>query len=198
MVTRRNLLRMAVALPAAFFAWRRLAGASGQGLGQFTTPTLPCKDDKPTPAAADDTTFKAKSPERGALVEKGMTGQTLVLTGSLRGLVCGPIKGAVLDFWQADAQGVYDKTGFRLRGHQLTDANGRYRLETIVPGPYAKRAPHINVRVQAPGKPLLKTQLFFPDDPLTARDAVFRAELAMKVTKTATDLTATFDFVLDA
>ena len=30
--------------------------------------------------------------------------------------------GALLDFWQADAKGHYDNSGFRLRGHQFADA----------------------------------------------------------------------------
>ncbi|MBV8772487.1 MAG: hypothetical protein JO166_09185 [Deltaproteobacteria bacterium] len=40
--------------------------------------------------------------------------------------------GVILDFWQADADGEYDNSGFRLRGHQSTDDHGRYLLETMV------------------------------------------------------------------
>src|SRR5262249_59582752 len=52
---------------------------------------------------------------------------------------CRPLAGALLDFWQADDDGSYDNQGFRLRGHQFTDAQGRYLLSTIVPAAYAGR-----------------------------------------------------------
>ena len=111
---------------------RRLTFA--QGLDKFTIPTVACKDEKPTPGVADDKTFRPGAPQRTRLADAGTPGQKLVLTGTVKGVVCGPIKGARVDFWQADARGVYDATGFRLRGYQMTDANGQYRLETIVPG----------------------------------------------------------------
>jgi len=47
-----------------------------------------------------------------------------------------PVAGVILDFWQADAEGQYDNTGYILRGHDFTDAAGRYQLDTIMPGLY--------------------------------------------------------------
>ena len=119
-----------------------------------------------------------------------------MLTGTVSGLTCGPIKGAVVDFWQADARGVYDQSGFRLRGHQTTDQNGHYRLETIVPGAHGKQAPHLHVNVKPPGKPLFTTRIFFPDPPQNKKDPRF-AELVMKVTRGRDGKTATFDIVLN-
>jgi protocatechuate 3,4-dioxygenase beta subunit len=52
---------------------------------------------------------------------------------------CRPLAGARVDFWQADGNGVYDNDGYRLRGYQVTDGRGRYRLETVVPGRYEPR-----------------------------------------------------------
>ena len=108
---------------------------------------------------------------------------------------CKPIAGAVLDFWQADAEGNYDNAGYRLRGHERADGNsGRYRLETIVPGLYPGRTRHIHVKVRAPrGRPLT-TQLYFPGEAANARDGIFRRELLVK---TAADA-ARFDFVVEA
>jgi len=60
------------------------------------------------------------------------------------------VGGALLDFWQADAAGDYDNTGFRLRGHQFSGADGRFRLATVVPGLYPGRTRHIHVKVQRP------------------------------------------------
>jgi protocatechuate 3,4-dioxygenase beta subunit len=34
---------------------------------------------------------------------------------------CRPVAGALGDLWHADAAGVYDNKGFRLRGHVFTD-----------------------------------------------------------------------------
>lgn len=44
--------------------------------------------------------------------------------------------GAVVDVWSCDGNGVYDNTDFRLRGHQFTDAEGRFAFETVKPRDY--------------------------------------------------------------
>ncbi len=188
-----------MAIPAALVTNRFASTASGQGLGQFSGGgPPPCKaDEKATPAASQGQDFKPGAPERSSLVEPGLTGTKLVLTGSVSGLTCGPIKRARLDFWQADARGVYDASGYRLRGHEFTDANGRYRLETIVPGQHGKEAPHLHVKVQPAGKPGLTTRLFLPDQALNRTDAQFREELVMKVSGGPAGKTATFDIVLN-
>ncbi len=62
-----------------------------------------------------------------------------------------PLANALLDFWQCDDAGVYDTRGFKLRGNQFTDAEGRYRLDTIVPGLYPGRTRHIHVKLQPTG-----------------------------------------------
>jgi protocatechuate 3,4-dioxygenase beta subunit len=193
-LTRRDFVRLALALPAAAVAPRV---AAAQGLDKFMTPSVPCNDAKPTPAAADATTYKPGSPSRAAIAP-GIAGRKLVLTGTVSGVVCGPIAGAVVEFWQADAKGAYDAAGFTLRGQQRTNAMGVYRLETIVPAGYAGRAPHLNAKVVPAGKPTLTTQVFFPDDPANARDPQFKPELAMKVvSSTPQEISATFNFVLN-
>src|SRR6185436_7746190 len=66
--------------------------------------------------------FTANSPERASLLEDGMPGTKLVVTGYVYDTHCQPVANALLDFWQADANGVYDNSGYTLRGHQFTDA----------------------------------------------------------------------------
>ena len=110
---------------------------------------------------------------------------------------CQPVRRALLDFWQADAEGAYDNRGFRLRGHQFTDGEGRYRLRTIVPARYPGRTPHIHVKVQAANRPALTTQLYFPGDPGNARDPLFRKELQLRMTGGGENRAGQFDFVLD-
>lgn len=126
-----------------------------------------------------------------------MPGTRLSLTGHVFSLACAPIAKAKLDFWQADASGTYDNTGYRLRGHQFTDADGRYALETIVPGEYPGRTVHIHVKVQAPGKPALTTQLYFPNVAPNRQDSIFNPATVMDVRDTPSGKAATFDFVLN-
>jgi protocatechuate 3,4-dioxygenase beta subunit len=103
------------------------------------------------------------SPQRDSLLEPGMTGTPILIYGGVFDQDCNPVPGAKVDFWQADANGVYDNAGYRLRGHVLTGADGFYAIETIAPGLYTGRPEHIHVKVFAPdGRELLTTQLYFP------------------------------------
>ncbi len=99
-----------------------------------------------------------------------------------------PVSDAVVEIWQADAQGKYahpddrqDKpvtAGFRGFGRIPTDAQGGFRFTTIkpgsVPGPDATmQAPHLVVSIFMRG--LLKrliSRMYFPNDPANATDAV--------------------------
>lgn len=150
----------------------------------------------PTTAQTEGPFFKAGSPERASLLGPGITGTTLVVTGFVLTRSCRPIAGAKVDLWQANAQGEYDNTGFTLRGHQFTDAQGRYRMETIQPAEYPGRTPHIHVKVTPPGGATLTSQLYLPDQARNSSDSIFRSELVMKVDR-GTPLTGRFDFVLD-
>ena len=141
--------------------------------------------------------FKPSSPERIELIEAGMPGQPLELVGFVLTRSCKPVGGALLDFWQANDKGDYDNSGFRLRGHQFADANGRFRLRTIVPGNYEGRTRHIHVKVQPKGGRILTTQLYFPGEPKNRQDGLFRKELLMRTAKNEGELAGRFDFVLD-
>ncbi len=164
------------------------------------TSALICEgEQEPTPSATEGPYFKASSPERVSLVEPGMEGQRLILTGYVVDTRCNPIPGARLEFWQADAAGVYDNQGYRLRGHQFADVAGRYRLETIVPGEYPGRTPHIHVKVIPPGGPELTSQLYLPGDARNQADRLYDARLEMDVQGESGGATAAlFNFVLPA
>jgi protocatechuate 3,4-dioxygenase beta subunit len=120
-----------------------------------------------------------------------------VVTGMVLSTTCQPVARALIDVWHADDRGGYDTTGFRLRGHQFADDQGRYRLETIVPGIYVGRTRHFHVKVQAPNRPVLTTQLYFPGETVNTRDPIFSRDLVMQVSDAGTGKAATFDFVLD-
>ena len=159
------------------------------------TPT--CHDgDAPTLAQTEGPYFKPSSPERIELIEEGMAGQKIELAGFVMTRGCKPVAGALLEFWQADDQGRYDNTGFRLRGHQFSDTEGRYRLRSIVPGVYVGRTRHIHVKVQPRGGPVLPTQLYFPGEALNRKDGLFRKELLIRTAKNAGWLAGRFDFVV--
>ncbi|MEO7838936.1 MAG: intradiol ring-cleavage dioxygenase [Anaerolineales bacterium] len=107
------------------------------------------------------------SPEKHSLLEEGLTGTRLILVGYVLDQDCVPQSNAWLDFWQADANGEYDNAGYRLRGHQFTDRQGRYYLETILPGLYSSRPlEHIHVKVRPEGGGEVTSQLYFPQRPI--------------------------------
>jgi protocatechuate 3,4-dioxygenase beta subunit len=166
--------------------------------GQALPLTPECKDgDEPTPRQTEGPFFKPKSPERADLVEPGMAGRAIELSGFVLGRNCQPIVRALVDIWHADDNGEYDNRGFRLRGHVFTDAQGRYRFRTIRPARYYGRTAHIHVKAQAPGGRILTTQLYFPDEPGNRRDSLFRPELLMRLGHAGEDLAGRFNFVLD-
>ncbi len=142
--------------------------------------------------------YKPNSPERASLIEPGMSGAKLIVTGYVLTPDCKPITKAWLDFWQADDHGVYDNAGYRLRGHLFTDEQGRYHLETIFPGEYPGRTQHIHVKVQVANGPILTTQIYFPGEPGNDRDSIFNPALLANVQDTADGKVATFNFVVNA
>ncbi|WP_128544331.1 dioxygenase family protein [Larkinella soli] len=191
--TRRGFVAILTALPfLSFFS-------SGFGSKpRRLPPTPPCDDhDDPTPSQTEGPYFKPASPERSSLLEKGASGTTLVLTGRVLNTRCEPVAHALLDWWHADDSGNYDHTGFRFRGHQYTDKAGNFRLETIVPGLYPGRTRHFHVKVQAPNRPILTTQLYFPKEPQNRRDRIFNPALLLEFPRKDEPNTASYTFVLN-
>lgn len=113
-----------------------------------------------------------------------------------------PIEGAILDIWQAAANGLYEnqdeqQPDYHLRGRFRTDKNGTFELIALMPTAYhipddgpvgeflkiAKRPPirpaHIHVIVSAPGYETLVTQIFVKGDPDIEDDVVFTASQNM-------------------
>jgi protocatechuate 3,4-dioxygenase beta subunit len=189
---RRQFLRTWAGLPLAL-------ASSGVALPAWAqaAPTPECDEhDDPTPRQMEGPFFKPRTPQRTSLLEPGINGTRLVLTGLVLSTACKPVAGALLDFWQADDHGDYDNHGFHLRGHQFSDGDGRYRLETIVPGLYPGRTRHIHVKVQAPNRPALTTQVYFPGVAQNENDFLFRPDLLMKIRTAGGARDGRFDFVL--
>src|SRR4051794_22624064 len=78
---------------------------------------------------------------------------------------CKPIPKALVEIWHCDAGGVYSgvqgNNGNFLRGGQRAGSRGRVRFETIVPGWYAGRTPHIHMKVFVGGNEIHTGQVFF-------------------------------------
>ena len=179
--------------------WRVAASAQQLPPGAGMAAAPPCDPStKPTPARVPNG-FHPNFPTRSKLSDAAGKDTQLVLSGSVIGLRCGLIAGATVEVWHADARGVIDATHFR--GSQLTDADGRYHVETIVPGAAPNEAPRVNLRVLVPKRASLSTVMFLPKDiagAANAKDKAFDPLLAMTlVDRTASRVTASFNVILD-
>lgn len=96
--------------------------------------------------------YKPDAPERA------VTGHGLVVSGTVRSSKgCGPLPGARLEWWSADGRGEYQD---ELRATQRTAPDGSFRYETVAPGRYPGRPPHLHLKISAPGHRTLVTQLY--------------------------------------
>jgi protocatechuate 3,4-dioxygenase beta subunit len=171
-------------------------GTSGSASTLRATPSCQDGHEEATPDQTEGPFYTPQAPRRSSLVTAGMPGTPLLLTGDVVDSSCRPVRGALLDFWQADAAGRYDNDGFTLRGHQFADARGRFGLRTIVPGLYPGRTRHIHVKVQRPHGDVLTTQLYFPGEPRNRSDSIFDDALVMDVLRAGSTRRARFRFVL--
>lgn len=110
------------------------------------------------------------------IVGKATRGDRITITGQVLDGTGSPLRDAMLEIWQADADGRYPGTdgadpAFPGWGRAPTEGEkGEYRFDTIRPGPVPFRDgqlmnPHITVWVVARGINLgLHTRLYFPED----------------------------------
>jgi protocatechuate 3,4-dioxygenase beta subunit len=130
-----------------------------------------------------------------------------------------PVRGAMLEIWQCDANGIYNHprqpglqrrdAGFQGYGRSAAAADGGYSFRTIRPVTYPGRTPHIHFKVHAPGAGRLTTQMYVAGERQNATDGllngirdkaaresvVVRLEPADALEPGA--LKGTFDIVLD-
>ena len=165
-------------------------------------PPLSSGAPRPTLEQGDGPFYVPRTPLRRDVRPAAHDGAGLVLQGRVLDARGNPVAGAVLDLWQADERGRYDHHGYGFRGHQYTDADGRWEWLSVRPREYtglgAFRAPHVHAKVQGLGTPMLSTVVYFPDEAdANARDDAFREELALTlVGRVGSVHLARFDFVL--
>jgi protocatechuate 3,4-dioxygenase beta subunit len=196
--SRRRFLRaVAVAVAPVAFVGRVRAtlGKESEGVELEPTPAAGGQLDL-TPKETAGPFFEPNSPLKNNFREAGVNGVPIDVTGFVLDRRGKPLPGVLLDFWHADGDGDYDMHGFRCRGHQFSDSNGRYTLETVVPGLYPGRTRHYHVRLQATRGPVLTTQLYFPGEERNASDSLFRSDLLVKMREVKGGRIATFNFVL--
>jgi protocatechuate 3,4-dioxygenase beta subunit len=195
-LTRRRLLELGLALPPLAVLASK-ADWLGAEPALAATPMIADADD-PTPELTEGPYFTPNSPLRRTIVPRAAGGTALTLSGRVLTTSGRPVAHALVDFWQCDAKGVYDNSGYRFRGHQFTDAKGRYKLVTVVPGLYPGRTKHIHVKAQRPRGRILTTQLFFPGVAANRADGIFTSECLVDRWRVLNGRRhGRFDFVLD-
>jgi protocatechuate 3,4-dioxygenase, beta subunit len=118
-------------------------------------------------------------------------GERIVISGRLLDEGGKPVRGALIEVWQANAAGRYKHKmdqhhapldpNFNGFGRTLTDAEGRYKFISIKPGAYpwgnhanAWRPAHVHFSIFGAGLlSRLVTQMYFPGDPLLAYDPIY-------------------------
>jgi len=118
-------------------------------------------------------------------------GERIVVTGRVRDEGGQPVRGALIEVWQANAAGRYQHKNdghnapldpnFSGCGRALTDSEGRYKFLSIKPGAYpwgnhhnAWRPAHIHFSIFGDGLlSRLVTQMYFPGDPLLPFDPIY-------------------------
>jgi catechol 1,2-dioxygenase len=126
----------------------------------------------PTGADIRGPFFLPGAPERNQLAGVDEPGEPITIRGKILAVGCtAALSGALLDLWQADAQGRYHtaEEGYRLRGRIHTGADGLFEFTTIRPGRYRQgrgfRPSHVHFMVSHPDFKPLTTQLYFAGDP---------------------------------
>ncbi len=156
----------------------------------------------PTPPQAEGPFYPVdRIPQVDSLMQAGFMGEELQVSGHVLNLDGSPIANARIDVWQCDAQGIYRHPaayhGSRMdpafRGYAsiTSDADGRYRFNTIKPVPYTGRPPHIHLKFFADGTHQLTTQLY-------VRGSGGPRRLQLKIDQTDSGIyAANYDFVLN-
>lgn len=193
MPTRRSLLTAFLTLPLIDVARMEAFGQVAPDLAL----TLACDDgDELTLEREAGPFFRPNSPLNRDLYPDAPAGERITIAGFVLDNHCRPLGGSLVEIWHADENGDYDSVGFRLRGHQFTDTQGRWWFNTIVPALYPGRTRHFHFKVQRPGGRVLITQLYFPREPRNAGDRLFDEALLLDMKQTGDEKFGRFDFVI--
>jgi catechol 1,2-dioxygenase len=154
----------------------------------------------------------------------GEKGTPFVFQGTVTDLDGRPLQDARVELWHADDDGFYSQFApgipeWNLRGTILTGPDGRFAFSTVKPAPYqiptdgscgaliaaagwhAWRPAHLHLKVSAPGRQLVTTQLYFAGGQHVEDDVAqaVKPELVLHPTPAASGQgeEVTYDFALD-
>jgi protocatechuate 3,4-dioxygenase beta subunit len=168
-------------------------GVLGAGFVPGAQPAEGCE----TPAQTEGPFFPTRPPIDNDLDLTAIRGRTDRAEGIVIGISgqvlddgLQPVPGALVDVWQANRHGRYAHEAdpnpapldpaFQGSGQVRTDAEGRYRFTTIIPGAYPAaegwmRPPHIHFKVARRGFHELVTQMYFEGEALNDADRLLQA-----------------------
>ncbi|SEO55223.1 catechol 1,2-dioxygenase [Trujillonella endophytica] len=151
-------------------------------------------------------------------------GTPFVFQGTVTDLDGSPVEDATVELWHADDDGYYSQFApgipeWNLRGTILTGPDGRFAFSTMKPAPYQIptdgscgalvaaagwhpwRPAHLHLKVSAPGRAPITTQLYFEGGEWVENDVAqaVKPELILRPTPAAsgTGEEVTYDFALD-
>jgi catechol 1,2-dioxygenase len=176
----------------------------GLGLERFLDLRMDEAEDKAGIEGGTPRTIEGPLYIAGAPLAKGEArlddgseeGEVLFMDGQVRDVNGEPVAGAIVDVWHANPLGGYSffdpsQPKYNLRRRIETDAEGRYRLRTVLPAGYAcppegptqqlldrlgrhgRRPAHIHFFVTAPGHRKLTTQINIDGDEYLHDDFAF-------------------------
>ena len=167
-------------------------GASSLLPGWFETRGLFAEELTRTPAQTEGPFYPDRLPldtdNDLLIVNDAITpavGEVTHLSGRILDAGGSPIRGALVEIWQVDGNGVYLHTGggdrgkldknFQGFGRFMTGASGEYYFRTIKPALYPGRTPHIHFAIKTKGRDKWTTQCYVKGDPHNERDGVLRS-----------------------
>ncbi len=135
-----------------------------------------------------DLTLVTNRPTHGP--QKRAKGEYIILRGIVKDQQCHPIKGAMVEIWQACHSGKYNHSSdpntatldpdFQYYGKSVTNDKGEYYFITVKPGKYKAtetwiRPPHIHLKAHLRGHLELTTQVYFSEDTvLNSKDKILQ------------------------